>query len=381
MKKKILVISVGRSDYDRYLPIIDGLQKSKKINLSLFLTTAHYNKKLGYTANFVSKKFKIIKNNKKTNFKDEMNIDFSEDLKFLSSKIKNSKPDIMIVLGDRYEMLVGPIAAAPYNIPVIHFYGGAVTEGAIDELVRHAITKMSHLHFVILEDYRKRLIQMGEEAWRVKNIGMHQLQFIKSQKKKKISELSKKFKFNFSKPYVLMTFHPVTIELSKLNSQLSALAKAIKLSGYNCIITYPNADPQYKKIINFLQKIFDNKEKYKVIKNLGIDYYSSVLENSKFIIGNSSSGIVEAATFKKPAINVGSRQKGKFMTPNVINAKNDKNEILKKIRVASSDKFRKKIKNIKNPYESKININTLIKIILNIKINDKLIRKKFVDKS
>ena len=169
----------------------------------------------------------------------------------------------MIVLGDRYEMLVGPIAAAPYNIPVIHFYGGAVTEGAIDELVRHAITKMSHLHFVILEDYRKRLIQMGEEAWRVKNIGMHQLQFIKSQKKKKISELSKKFKFNFSKPYVLMTFHPVTIELSKLNSQLSALAKAIKLSGYNCIITYPNADPQYKKIINFLQKIFDNKEKYK----------------------------------------------------------------------------------------------------------------------
>ena len=381
MKKKILVISVGRSDYDRYLPIIDGLQKSKKINLSLFLTTAHYNKKLGYTANFVSKKFKIIKNNKKTNFKDEMNIDFSEDLKFLSSKIKNSKPDIMIVLGDRYEMLVGPIAAAPYNIPVIHFYGGAVTEGAIDELVRHAITKMSHLHFVILEDYRKRLIQMGEEAWRVKNIGMHQLQFIKSQKKKKISELSKKFKFNFSKPYVLMTFHPVTIELSKLNSQLSALAKAIKLSGYNCIITYPNADPQYKKIINFLQKIFDNKEKYKVIKNLGIDYYSSVLENSKFIIGNSSSGIVEAATFKKPAINVGSRQKGKFMTPNVINAKNDKNEILKKIRVASSDKFRKKIKNIKNPYESKINISTLIKIILNIKINDKLIRKKFVDKS
>lgn len=381
MKKKILVISVGRSDYDRYLPIIDGLQKSKKINLSLFLTTAHYNKKLGYTANFFSKKFKIIKNNNRTNFKDEMNIDFSEDLKFLSSKIKKNKPDIMIVLGDRYEMLVGPIAAAPYNIPVIHFYGGAVTEGAIDELVRHAITKMSHLHFVILEDYRKRLIQMGEEAWRVKNIGMHQLQFIKSQKKKKISELSKKFKFNFSKPYVLMTFHPVTIELSKLNSQLSALAKAIKLSGYNCIVTYPNADPQYKKIINFLQKIFDNKEKYKVIKNLGIDYYSSVLENSKFIIGNSSSGIVEAATFKKPAINVGSRQKGKFMTPNVINAKNDKNEILKKIRVASSDKFRKKIKNIKNPYESKINISTLIKIILNIKINDKLIRKKFVDKS
>lgn len=197
MKKKILVISVGRSDYDRYLPIIDGLQKSKKINLSLFLTTAHYNKKLGYTANFVSKKFKIIKNNKKTNFKDEMNIDFSEDLKFLSSKIKNSKPDIMIVLGDRYEMLVGPIAAAPYNIPVIHFYGGAVTEGAIDELVRHAITKMSHLHFVILEDYRKRLIQMGEEAWRVKNIGMHQLQFIKSQKKKKFQSFLKNLNLIF----------------------------------------------------------------------------------------------------------------------------------------------------------------------------------------
>ena len=380
MKKKILVISVGRSDYDRYLPIIDGLQESKKIDLSLFLTSAHYNKKLGYTANYVNKKFKLIKSNKMINFKDEMNVNFSEDLKFLSFKIKNNKPAIMIVLGDRYEMLVGPIAAAPYNIPVIHFYGGAVTEGAIDELVRHAITKMSHLHFVILEDYKRRLIQLGEEAWRIKNIGLHQLQFIKSQNKKSISELSKKFKFNFSEPYILMTFHPVTIELSRLNSQLSSLAKAIKLSGYNAVITYPNADPQYNKIIHFLNKKFDDKKKYKIIKNLGINYYSSVLKNSKFVIGNSSSGIVEAATFNKPAINIGSRQKGKFMPLNVINSKNNKNEILKKINEASSNKFKKKIKNIKNPYEPKIGIKTLIKIILNIKINDKLIRKKFINK-
>jgi UDP-hydrolysing UDP-N-acetyl-D-glucosamine 2-epimerase len=206
------------------------------------------------------------------------------------------------------------------------------------------------------------------------------LQFIKSQNKKNISELSKKFKFNFSEPYILMTFHPVTIELSKLNSQLSSLAKAIKLSGYNCVITYPNADPKYKKIINLLKKIFDDKKKYKIIKNLGIEYYSSVLKNSKFIIGNSSSGIVEAATFNKPAINIGTRQKGKFMPSNVINSKNDKNEILKKINKAESNKFKKKIKNIKNPYEPKISIKALIKVILNIKVNDKLIRKKFVTK-
>ena len=128
------------------------------------------------------------------------------------------KPDLIIVLGDRYEMIIGPISAIPYNVPVIHFFGGAVTEGAIDELVRHALTKMSHYHFVLLDQYKKRLIKMGEESWRVKTIDMHELNNLKKQKIIDPKLLFKKYKFNFSEPYILFTLHPTTLELDKLKN-------------------------------------------------------------------------------------------------------------------------------------------------------------------
>jgi GDP/UDP-N,N'-diacetylbacillosamine 2-epimerase (hydrolysing) len=376
MKKKILIISVGRSDYDRYLPILSALHKSKKTKLSLFLASAHYNKKLGHTANYVDKKFNIIKGN--FFFKDhDMIYNFSQDLKFLSSRIKKLKPDLLIVLGDRYEMLLGPIIAAPKNIPVIHFYGGAVTEGAIDELVRHAITKMSHFHFVVLEQYRKRLIQLGEEKWRVKNIGLHQIEKLKSSQKT-IFDLNKKYNFNFSKPYALMTFHPITLELSKLKIQFMSLIKAIKLSQINVVITYPNADPKYNTIISLINKNFKNKKKYKIIKNLGTDYYSTVMQNSQFIIGNSSSGIVESASFKIPCINIGTRQDGKHKPQNIINVSCNYKAIVKAINNVRKPSFMKKIKNIKNPYESKISTKKLVDLILKIKNTDKVLRKKFI---
>ena len=384
--KKISVLSVGRSDYDRYYPIIRELNDNRKINLFLYLSKAHQDKIFGKTIKHVDKKFKILKKNyknynlRKTETRKKITDNFSEDLLFLSREIKKKKPDLLIVLGDRYEMLIGPVAAAPYNVPVIHFFGGAVTEGAIDELIRHAITKMSHFHFVAIDEYRKRLIQLGEEKWRIKKIGIHELEFLQNLKMIKKENLSRQHNFNFFDPYLLVTYHPVTLELNQLDYQLNSLAIALKKININVIFTYPNADPGYDKIIKFINKKFKDSKKYKIIKNAGSTLYANLITHSQALVGNSSSGIVEAASFKKPAVNIGTRQNGKFMPRNVINTGYISKDILNGIKLALSSKFSKRIKNLTNPYESNISTKKIVSFILNLKINDKLLRKKFIDK-
>lgn len=378
--KKIFVLSVGRSDYDRYYPIISELNKNKKIKLWLCLTRSHQEKIFGNTINYISKEFKILKNKYNNNniFKSDFAKNFSDDLIFINKEIKQKSPDLIIVLGDRYEMILGPISAIPYNIPVIHFFGGAITEGAIDELVRHAITKMSHYHFVLLEKYKKRLIKMGEENWRIKTVGMHELTNLKKQKIFNLKYLNEKYKFNFKQPYILFTLHPTTLELSRLNQQIKIIKKSLKKCKMNVVFTYPNADPGYKQVIDFIKK-FTNKKKYLIFKNAGITLYANLLRNASILLGNSSSGIVEAASFKKPVINLGTRQKGKYMPKNVINCDFNTKKILKSILRAKSQKFQKKINKLRNPYESNIKIKDLVNIILNIKKNDKFLRKKFED--
>ena len=380
--KKIFVLSVGRSDYDRYLPILEELKKNPNVNLYLILSSAHYADKFGNTINFVDKKFKIIKPKKiHKSYPDKptwLIKRFSEDLNFLSKSIQKYNPDILIVLGDRLEMLIAPIASIPNNIPVIHFYGGAVTEGAVDELIRHAITKLSHYHFVALDDYKKRLIQLGEEKWRVKTTGIHGVNLLKSVQKINIKDLSKIISIDLRKPYLLLTFHPVTIEHKKIKFQINSIIRAIKKTKLNAIITYPNADSGHNKIIKIISKQLSNKKKYKIIKNCGTSIYSNLMKNSLAMVGNSSSGIVEAASFNIPVINIGTRQDGKFKPKNVVDCKYSWKDIYSKILRIKNKKLSKK-KYFKNPYEAKIPLKKIIKMILNINNKDKILRKKFID--
>ena len=380
--KKIFALSVGRSDYDRYFPILNELKKTSNVDLYLVLSSAHYASKFGNKINFIDKEFKIIKPKKNyRSYPDKpgwLIKRFSEDLKFLSKNIEKYDPDLLIVLGDRFEMLLGPIAAMFYNLPIIHFYGGAVTEGAIDELTRHAITKMSHYHFVALKSYKKRLLQMGEEKWRIKNVGLHGIKYLKSIKRMDSRDLSKDLGIDLNRPFLLVTFHPVTLEQEKLRWQILSLIKAIKKTKLNAVFTYPNADLGHNKVIEILKKKLSNKKKYKIIKNCEAKYYSNLMRSCLMVLGNSSSGIVEAASFKIPAVNIGTRQDGKFKPRNVIDAKYDWKDIYKKILKAKSRSFNNSIKNIHNPYEENISTKNLVKIILKLKNKDKLLRKKFV---
>ena len=384
MKKKILVISAGRSDYSRFYPILENLLNAQNSKLFLYLTLANFNKTFDYIKKF-PKKLHILKNKyAQKKFKDDPNQIIKNqilDQEALASHTKKIKPDLMIVIGDRYEMLIGPMVAIPHNIPTVHFFGGAITEGAIDELVRHGLTKMSHFHFVLLDLYKKRLIQLGEEQWRIKKIGIPNLTNLKTFKFKSLESLSREYKFDFNKPFVIATFHPVTLELKKIKMQLNALIKTILSNKINAIITYPNSDASYNKIIKELIKKFKDKKKYLIVKNLGEVNYFSLMKHAKLILGNSSSGIVEAASFKLPAINIGSRQDGKLKPANVIDTGYSVQEIKNGIKKANTKKFLDKVKKLKNPYASNNNNKKIAKMILSIRPNQKFLRKKFINKN
>lgn len=383
MKKKFIAISAGRSDYDRFYPLLTDLKKSSKAKLFIYLTQANYNDTFGSDIKMIKQEFNVLHNNRKNkNFKDspyEMIQNLSLDISHLSKHIKKIKPDVILVMGDRYEMLVGPLSAIPFNIPVVHFFGGAITEGAIDELVRHSISKMSHYHFVLLEKYRRRLQNLGEENWRIKTIGMPTLNKKINLKIKTPIRLNFKSNFDFEKPFMILTFHPVTLELKYLTKQVNELIKAIKISKLNVVLTYPNPDPKFNEIIKIFKKQFKNNKKFLILKSAGEKNYFKLMKKAKLMIGNSSSGIVEAASFKLPVVNIGSRQTGKFKPKNVIDTNYNHKKILSSISKALSKNFKKKIKNLKNPYESKINVNKITKILIKLSKSKKLIKKRFID--
>ena len=380
MKKiKIVAISVARSDYDRFIPILDQLQNNEKFKLNLFISKDHLNPKFGRTVRFINKRFKIIKNNyKNSEFLRDQRENFSDDLSFFNKKIKSIKPDLIVVLGDRYEMLLGPILAIPNKIPLAHFFGGSVTEGSADELTRHAITKMSHIHFVALNDYKKRLIQLGEESWRIFNIGVPSLRNIKTTKFKKKELLAKKIQFNLNKEYALLTYHPTSDEFGRIKKNLDIIQKIIQKKNLNLVITYPNSDLGNNLIINYFKKKFKDKNKFRIIKNCGQDKFLNIAKYSSFMIGNSSSGIVESASLKIPVINLGNRQKGKFHPKNVVNCSFNEKEILKALNKIKSKSFLNSLIKMKNPYENKKKLN-ISNILFKMIKNKKILNKKFIN--
>jgi len=381
MKIKILLYSVGRSDSDRYEPIINALQKHKNVELLIATSYIHHLKVFGSTfKNF--KNFKLVKRNVVNKFIDEpksLSLNLAKEIIFLTNTIHKIKPDIIIVLGDRYEMISAPIAALTFKIPVVHFYGGAITFGAIDEMIRHSISKMSHLHFTAHKTYSRRLLKMGEERWRVHTCGILNLNNLKKQKILSNLEIKKNIKIDLKNKTLLVTFHSTTLDNSNLKNDLKNLLKAIKKSQLQAIFTYPNSDNGHNMIINMISNFCEKSSRYIFLKNSSIYLYPTLLSKCVAMIGNSSSGIVESASFKLPVINLGSRQEGKVQGKNIINSNFVYDNILKSIYTCTSKKFINSLKNLKNVYEPKMTLKKIVNLILDIKDNKKILKKKFVD--
>ena len=384
--KKILIFSAGRSDFDRLLPMIDRLNKVSFFKLKVVLGHAHLNKDFGYTLREIEKinTINIIKLSRKKIIDKKYNIalNLSRETYEMTTIFEREKPDAVMVLGDRHDILAC-VPAIIFNIPIIHIYGGAVTLGAIDEQVRHAFTKLSHLHLVATDKYRKRILQLGEEFWRVKNIGVPELGYLKKQKILNINKISEIVGLNLAKKTILCTYHVETLAEEETKKSIDTLLSALKDQDYQVIFTYGNTDYNHSvilnKIKNFIKKNNKPVIKFVLVKNTNLSLYSNLLFYCSCMIGNSSSGIVESTVFKTPSISIGLRQVGKEHDVNVIFTKNKKKNILQAVKYVNSKNFYYRIKKMKNIYKYN-NLKNFSKYIINFLNQDLVMKKFFIDR-
>ena len=279
--------------------------------------------------------------------------------------LQRLKPDLVVVLGDRFETFCIAAAAQVCRVPLAHIHGGETTEGAIDEAFRHSITKMSHLHFASCEEYRQRIIQLGEAPERVFNVGALGVENIRRMPLLERNELSEAIGFNLEKPYYLVTFHPVTLEHSTSEEQFQALLDALDaFPEYHVIITKANADTD-GRIINRLIDGYAKKrpERCLAVSTLGVHLYLSAMKHATVVLGNSSSGIIEAPSFKIPTVNIGDRQRGRIQAAGILNCSPDANAIRQTIIRALSPAFQENLSGVTNPFDRPGTCSNIVKVL------------------
>jgi len=374
-KKKIniMVFTGQRSDFSILKPVINDLKNNSSFNMKLVVTGSHLSASYGMTVSEIKDQkisiYKKIDMLKKGN--DEVSVlkSMGAALISLSSFLKKESPDLILICGDRYEIFCVAQAALIFKIPVAHLHGGELTKGLYDDAIRHSISKISQIHFVTNKIYKNRLHSMGEDPKKVYITGAPGLDNIKKIKSFSVNYLSKEINFDLKHPYFLITYHPVTLSKSSTTQPFKNLLGALsKFKNFNQIFTLPNSDPHSKKIEYLIKDhVKRNPKKRFFSQSLGSENFLKVLKNSQLIIGNSSSGIIEAPSFKIPTINIGERQDGRIKAESVIDCYSEKEDIIKGVKKAISSSFKKKCKKIKNPYGDGKSSNRILKILRNLK--------------
>ena len=383
MTKKICVFTCSRADYGIMSNLLQRMKKSKKINLKLIVTAMHLNKKFGNTYKEIISdglKIKKIKISLQSDTKQMISQATAECIKKFSKFLSKMKPDMVLILGDRFEAFGAAFASLSENIPLAHIHGGESTRALIDDAMRHSITKMASIHFTSHEIYKRRIINMGENPKYVFNYGALGVENIKNFNFFNKKQIEKKTKIKFNKRNIMITFHPETLSDKKLQKNIPYFLKTMgKLKNTSLIITLPNADAGNKSIFTSILNFSKRNKNTKCFKSLGQKLYFSTLKYCDLVVGNSSSGIIEAPSFNIPTIDIGDRQGGRIKGPSVINCLINVKEFKKKLNIGLSSKFRKRLKKYSNPYYKRNTSKNILKILISKKINKKLIKKNFYD--
>ena len=383
-KKKICVFSGSRAEYGLLYNLIKKINNYRNFQLQLIVTGSHTSKKFGLTYKEIKKDGfaidKKIEMQLNSDNPDSICASMGIGLKEISKIINHLRPDLMIILGDRYEALSAAIAATINRIPIAHFHGGESTEGLYDEPFRHSITKMSQFHFVAHKIYKKRVLQLGENPKNIFVVGGMGVDNIRSLSFLTKNQLQKKLKINFAKKNLLITFHPVTLEKNNSLKYINQLLKAISyFKDINFFFTMPSADIDndiiFKKIKLFIKK---NDKRFFFFLSLGRLNYLSLLKYMDGVVGNSSSGLLEAPSFKIGTINIGDRQKGRIKSTSVIDSNSDVKSLIKSIKKLYSKRFINDLKSAKNPYGNGLASDKSFKILKKLEIND-ILKKSFYE--
>ena len=356
--RKICVVTGSRAEYGLLSGLMHAIQDDSELELQVIATNMHLSPEFGLTYRdieadgfHIDKKVVMLLSSDTANATAK-----SVGLGFMgfADAYEDLKPDMIVVLGDRYEIVSAVSTALFYKIPVAHLHGGEITEGAYDDCIRHAITKMSHLHFTSTEEYRKRVIQLGENPDRVFNVGAPGIENIKKVPLMSKEELEATFDgFTLGDKCLLVTYHPVTLENETAAGQIRNLLSALdELPDYKVIFTLPNSDTDGRIIIRLINEyVAKHPGRAVAYPSLGLRRYLSALKYVKAAVGNSSSGIIEVPSFGIPTLNIGDRQRGRLAAESVVDCGTGKEEILSGLHKILSSDF--STENVRNPYEGK----------------------------
>ena len=354
-KRKICIVTGTRAEYGLLYWLMKEIDSDDTLELQLIVTGMHLSPEFGLTYKEIEKEFKIDKRIEMLLSSDSaIGISKSMGLAQISfaEVYEDLKPNLLVVLGDRYEIFSAVSSAMIANIPIAHLHGGETTEGAFDESIRHSITKMSHLHFTATEEYRNRVIQLGEYPDRVFNVGGLGIDNIKKLRLLSKEDFEASIGFRLNKKNILITFHPVTLEKSTAKEQFQTLLDVIdELENTHIIFTKANSDTDGRVINNMIDEyVSKNSHKSVGFTSLGQLRYLSALQYVDAVVGNSSSGLIEAPSFKIGTINIGDRQKGRIKATSIIDCKPNKEDIKGAFTKLYSVEFQENFKSLKNPY-------------------------------
>lgn len=384
MKRKICIFTSARAEYGLLKGVMQGIKETESLHLQIIASGMHLSPEFGLTIHeILADGFNpdetveiLLSGDTPTAICKSMGlamIGYGEALERL-------RPDILLLLGDRFETFCMGAAAQIFRVPLAHIHGGETSEGAIDEAFRHSLTKMSHLHFASCEAYRQRIIQLGEFPERVFNVGALGVENIRRISLMEREELAQAIGLNSERPYFLITFHPVTLEMDTSGSQCRALLEALDaFPEFNLVFTKANADTNGRIINRLIDEYAESRSgRCLVITSLGVNRYLSVMRYAAAVVGNSSSGIIETPSFGVPTVNIGDRQKGRVRAESVLDCEPTVVSIAESLRIAISEDFRKGLAKIINPYEK---ADTASMIVDTLKSFDctRLIKKSFYD--
>lgn len=383
--RTIAVVTTSRADYGHLFPLLRAIAADAELSLQLIVSGTHLSATHGHTVSEIEKDgFAIVARIPILTASDSpeaITVAMGRAVTGFGEAFSRHRPDIVVVFGDRFEMHAAALAALPFKIPVAHISGGDVTEGAIDDALRHSMTKLSHLHFASTEDSVRRLLQMGEEPWRVFKAGELSLDNLATTKLLSREELEAEFQIQLPDPFLLVTYHPVTLEYEQSEWQIAQLLQALETSGLAVVFTMPNADTGNRVVGDAIREFATRHSSAWYVDNFGLRAYFSVMALAAAMVGNSSSGIFEAASFQLPVVNIGTRQDGRPRAPNVIDCGYSSGDIIAAVRKAVSSDFRASLDQLINPFGQGDASSQIVNALKSVNLNDNLIRKRFMDRS
>jgi UDP-hydrolysing UDP-N-acetyl-D-glucosamine 2-epimerase len=381
--RTIGVVTVARSDYGIYLPVLRKIQADPDLRLYLIVSGMHLSPEFGLTVRAIEADGFQIGERVEMLLSSDSPEGIAKSIGLgvigFAQAYGRFRPDILVVLGDRFEMYAAVLAALPFKLPVAHIHGGEITQGAIDDALRHSMTKLSHLHFVSTQEYARRVEQLGEEPWRVTVAGAPSLDNIQAIHLLSVEELETRYGLRLQSPPLLVTFHPVTLEFEQAEWQACELLAALDSAGMPVVFTLPNADTGGRLIMHRIEEFVQAHPLAQKADNLGTQGYFSLMAVAVAMVGNSSSGIIEAPSFGLPVVNIGTRQTGRVRGANVIDVGYTRAEILSGIRAAAQSEFRERLRQIENPYGQGQASQRIVDRLKSVPLDDRLILKRFLD--